>query len=77
MTFFLIILYIFVGKCQKNGEVGMAAGIIAIVTGKYRVCNKRLNDTKPTCKKIYIYIYVAVELYVLAINIVPEDLQQQ
>jgi hypothetical protein len=37
VTFFLIILYIFVGKCQKNGEVGMAAGIIAIVTGKYRV----------------------------------------
>ena len=33
VTFFLIILYIFVGKCQKNGEVGMAAGIIGIVTG--------------------------------------------
>ena len=37
MTFFMVIRYIFVGKCQKNGEVGMAAGIIAIVTGKYRV----------------------------------------
>ncbi|KAJ8309593.1 hypothetical protein KUTeg_014467 [Tegillarca granosa] len=33
VSFFLVILYIFVGKCQKNSEVAMGAGIICIVTG--------------------------------------------
>lgn len=36
ISFFLIILFLFVGKCQKNGEIAFAAGIICIVTGKYR-----------------------------------------
>ncbi|KAK3093885.1 hypothetical protein FSP39_021466 [Pinctada imbricata] len=29
----LMILYVFVGKCKKNGEMAIAAGIICIVTG--------------------------------------------
>ncbi|KAL5008161.1 hypothetical protein ScPMuIL_013742 [Solemya velum] len=33
VAFFLLILYMFVGKCQKNGEVAMATAIICIVTG--------------------------------------------
>ena len=33
LTFLLIILYIFVGKYQKKAEVGIAAGIVANVTG--------------------------------------------
>lgn len=36
ISFFLIILFLFVGKCQKNGEIAFAAGIICIVTGMYR-----------------------------------------
>jgi len=36
ISFFLLILFLFVGKCQKNGEIAFAAGIICIVTGKYR-----------------------------------------
>ncbi|XP_076098315.1 voltage-dependent calcium channel gamma-5 subunit-like [Mytilus galloprovincialis] len=35
ISFFLVVLYIFVGKCQKNGEVAIAVAIICIATGVF------------------------------------------
>ncbi|CAC5421102.1 unnamed protein product [Mytilus coruscus] len=35
VSFFLVILYIFVSKCQKNGEVAIAVAIICIATGVF------------------------------------------
>ncbi|CAC5425566.1 CACNG5 [Mytilus coruscus] len=35
VSFFLVVLYIFVGKCQKNGEVAIAVAIICIATGVF------------------------------------------
>ncbi|CAG2217398.1 uncharacterized protein [Mytilus edulis] len=35
VSFFLVVLYIFVSKCQKNGEVAIAVAIICIATGVF------------------------------------------
>ena len=41
MSLFLVALYIFVGSCTKNCEVGVAAAIIAIFTGI--ICGLAIN----------------------------------
>ncbi|CAG2250925.1 unnamed protein product [Mytilus edulis] len=33
ISFFLLILFLFINSCKTNGQIGLAAGIVSIVTG--------------------------------------------
>ncbi|XP_063429309.1 voltage-dependent calcium channel gamma-8 subunit-like [Mytilus trossulus] len=50
ISFFLVVLYIFVSKCQKNGEVAIAVAIICIATGVFYLIGIIIFGAKVTDK---------------------------